>query len=300
MATLTQWISAWIDRRSIRLAPQTISGYRRMLQNYVKTSTAGQMQLGEIKPEDLICLLSPIVASGHTRAAQLVQVLIGAALRDACRQRVIDWNPMECVDKIQHHKERTKWLTTEQARQLLEANRDDKYFIAWLLMLCCGLRRGEILGLRWEDVDFVGQVLHVRRQRIRVDGKVLETRPKSDASIRDIPLDEILIGELRKVQAGRYVLETDGEPVTDRTLQRALEAALDRAGVPRVTLHGLRHTMASTAASRGVPIKMLQAIMGHAQYSTTADVYAHVDRRGVCSAAQVIAFSTFGARLEIA
>lgn len=300
MATLTQWISAWIDRRSIRLAPQTISGYRRLLRKYVETSTAGALQIGEIKPEDLICMLSPIVGSGHTRAAQLVQVLVGAALRDACRQRVIGWNPMECVDKIRHHRERTAWLTTEQARRLLEANRDEPFYVAWLLMLCCGLRRGEMLGLMWDDVDFAGQVLRIRRQRIRVDGKIIETRPKSDASIRDIPLDEILIDELRRFRAGRYVLEAAGAPVTDKTLQRALEAAIGRADVPRVTLHGLRHTMASTAASRGVPIKILQAIMGHAQYSTTADVYAHVDRREVCSAAKVIAFSTFGARLEIA
>lgn len=291
MVTLTDWVQSWIERRSIRLAPSTISGYRGSLRRYITPSVVGAMALDEIAPEDLIVLLSPIIGRGHTRQAQLVQILVGAALRDAVRQRIIPWNPMDMVDKVRHKSRMTAWLTPDQAAKLLRSAMDagDPYYIAWMLGLCCGLRRGEILGLHTDDIDHAAGVLHVRRQLVRVDGQMLETPPKTLSSIRDVPMPPALADRLRFAQRGRVVMATpDG-------LQIGLDAACRRAGVPRITLHGLRHSMAAVAATEGVPIKVLQEIMGHAQYSTTADVYAHVDRAAVRIAAGKVA-----ARLEIA
>lgn len=292
MVSLTEWVQSWIERRSIRLRPSTISGYRGSLRRYITPSPVGSMPLDQIAPEDLIVLLSPIIGRGFTRQAQLVQILIGAALKDAVRQRIIGWNPMDCVDKVQHKSQKTPWLTPDQAAQLLRSARAaaDPLYPAWLLGLCCGLRRGEILGLRWTDIDFDAGEIHVRRQLIRVDGRILETLPKTSTSCRDIPLPEVLSDRLRFMRRGHRVVEA-----TPDGLQDALDAACKRAGVPRITLHGLRHSMAAVAASEGIPIKDLQEIMGHAQYSTTADVYAHVDRTAVRSAARKVA-----ARLEIA
>ena len=292
MVTLSVWVQSWIERRSIRLRPSTISGYKGSLRRYVEPSPVGSLPLDSISPEDLIVLLSPIVGRGFTRQAQLVQILVNAALRDAVRQRVIPWNPMECVDRIQHKSKLTPWLTPDQAAQLLRSARaaSDPLYVAWLLGLCCGLRRGEILGLRWTDVDFAAGVLHIRRQLVRVDGQLLETPPKSLTSVRDVPLPAMLADQLRFRRCGLRVVQS-----TPDALQGALDAACVRAGVPRITLHGLRHSMAAVAATEGVPIKVLQEIMGHAQYSTTADVYAHVDRTAVRFAAQKVA-----ARLEIA
>lgn len=291
MVDLSMWVQSWIERRSIRLRPSTISGYQGSLRRYIEPSPVGSMPLDEIAPEDLIVLLSPIVARGHTRQAQLVQILIGAALRDAVRRQIIPRNPMDCVDKIQHKSKMTPWLTPDQAAKLLRSAREagDPFYAAWLLGFCCGLRRGEILGLRVADVDFAGGVLHVRRQLVRVDGRILETPPKTLTSVRDIPLPAVLADVLRFAGRDRIVLATPD------ALQGALDAACRRADVPRITLHGMRHTMAAVAASEGVAIKVLQEIMGHAQYSTTADIYAHVDRAAVKNAARRVA-----ARLEIA
>lgn len=290
MVILSVWVSSWIERRSIRLRPSTISGYRGSLRRYIEPSAVGDLPLDEIQPEDLIVLLSPIVGKGYTRQAQLVQILVGAALKDAVRQRIISWNPMDLVDRIQHRPEMTPWLTPDESVQLLKSAREaaDPLLDAWILGLCCGLRRGEILGLLAEDVDHAAGVLHVRRQLVRVDGRIFESPPKSFASVRDVPLPQELSDRLRW-RAGRVVNVSAGR------LQDALEAACRRAGVPRITLHGLRHSMAAVAAVEGVPIKVLQEIMGHAQYTTTADVYAHVDRTAVR-----IATRTVAARLEIA
>ena len=235
-------------------------------------------------------LLSPIVAKGYTRQAQLVQILLGAALKDAVKRQIIQRNPMDCVDKIQHKSRFTAWLTPDQAAQLLRSAREagDPLLPAWILGLSCGLRRGEILGLRSSDIDFAAGVIHIRRQLVRVDGRVLETPPKTMNSIRDIEMPPMLADLLR--WRGERVIEA-----TPDGLQAALDAACRRAEVPRITLHGMRHTMAAVAASEGVAIKVLQKIMGHAQYSTTADVYAHVDRTAVRVASVRVA-----ARLEIA
>lgn len=291
MVTLSAWVRSWIERRSIRLKASTISGYKGSLRRYITPSVVGDLPLDKIAPEDLIVLLSPIVAKGYTRQAQLVQILVGAALKDAVRQRIIPWNPMDCVDKIQHKSKMTPWLTPDQSAQLLRSAREaaDPLYPAWLLGLCCGLRRGEILGLKRSDVDFAAGWIHIRRQLVRVDGKLMETTPKSAASIRDIPLPEVLSDQLRFLARERIILATpDG-------LQAALDVACARAKVPRITLHGMRHSMAAVAATEGIAIKDLQEIMGHAQYSTTADVYAHVDRTAVRKAAGRVA-----ARLEIA
>lgn len=291
MVSLSMWVQSWIERRSIRLRPSTISGYKGSLRRYITPSVVGDLPLDQVAPEDLIVLLSPIVAKGYTRQAQLVQILLGAALKDAVKRQIIPRNPMDCVDKIQHKSTMTAWLTPDQALQLLRSAKDagDPMLIAWELGLCCGLRRGEILGLKLTDIDFAAGVIHIRRQLIRVDGMVMETPPKTLSSIREIPLPASLSDQLRFLGRDRIV------PATADGLQAALDAACSRARVPRITLHGMRHTMAAVAASEGVAIKDLQELMGHAHYSTTADVYAHVDRAAVCRAAGRVA-----ARLEIA
>lgn len=292
MVSLSVWVGSWIDRRSIRLRPSTISGYRGSLKRYIEPSPVGSLPIDQIEPEDLIVLLSPIVGRGYTRQAQLVQILIGAALKDALRRRLISWNPMDLVDKIQHKSQITPWLTPDQSVQLLRSAREagDPFLIAWLLGLCCGLRRGEILGLIRDDVDCDQLLIHVKRQLIRVDRRQMLTPPKSNSSIRDIPLPSSLAEMLRFIPRGQHVVLATADG-----LQKALTAACMRAGVPRITLHGLRHSMAAVAAVEGVPIKVLQQMMGHAQYTTTADIYAHVDRKAVRSAAGMTA-----ARLEIA
>lgn len=296
--TLTETVKGWIDRREINRAPSTIYGYRTLLRKYIEPSAAGDMPIEDLDESDMIELLRPLIVRGCTRQAQLLQILVAAVLKDACRRRWIPWNPMEGVEKIRHQSQLTAWLTVDQARQLLQSARirEDPLYIAWILMLCCGLRRGEMLGLRWTDIDFDQALLRVQRQRIRIDGDILTTRLKSRSSARVIPLDAHILAILR-LGRGRDGFVLEG--ITDRTLQIGLDRALRAADLPRVTLHGLRHTMASVAAGEAISIKILQGLLGHAHYQTTADIYAHVDQLPRVQAARIIAGTLLGARLEI-
>ena len=292
MVSLTAWVESWIDGRSIRLKPSTIDGYRGNLRRYIASHPIGSMPIGEIAPEHIIVLLAPIVAKGYTRQAQLVQILLGAAFKAAVKQRILTYNPVDCVDKLQHSAKKTPWLTAEQARQFLRCarQRKDPFLLAWELGMVCGLRRGEILGLKYQDIDFDRMQLHVCRQRIQLHGQLIEAPPKSRTSVRMIPISAQMADQLRFQRRDGYLIDC-----SVGALCRALESALTAAQLPRITLHGLRHTMAAVAASDGVPIKILQQIMGHAQFSTTADVYAHVDLSALRGAALQIA-----TRLEIA
>lgn len=292
MVSLTAWMESWIECRSIRLKPSTIDGYRGNLRRYIAPHPIGDMPINEIAPEHIVVLLAPIVAKGYTRQAQLVQIMLGAALKYAVKQRILMYNPVDCVDKIQHTSKETPWLTADQARHFLRVARDrrDPFLLAWQLGMVCGLRRGEILGIKYQDIDFDRLQLHVCRQRVPRNGKLIEAPPKSRTSVRDIPISSAMAEQLRFMRRDGYLVDC-----SMGMLYTALEKALRAAQLPRISLHGLRHTMAAVAASDGVPIKILQMIMGHAQFSTTADVYAHVDRGALRGAALQIA-----TRLEIA
>ena len=296
--TLSDLVSRWINIKSINRAPSTISGYRRLHRLYIAPTDVGSAEASSLCDEDMVTLLSPLIKRGCTRQAQLLQTLVSAAYRSAIRKHLLRYNPMDEIDRVEHFSRFTPWLSVEQARLLLTSSAEagDPYYVAWLLMLCCGLRRGEMLALKWSDVDEIRSELHVCRQRIDIDGETLITRPKSEKSIRDIPLDDDLLALLRLCR-GPHDDILHG--VTRTMLAKGLDRALTRADLPRVTLHGLRHTMAAVAAGDGVPVKVLQGLMGHAHYQTTADVYAHVNRQPRIEAAHLIAHSLLGARLEI-
>ena len=294
---LSELVAAWINARALNLAPSTISGYRRLLRLYIAETAVGAAEIGSLDGSDMIELLRPLIARGCTRQAQLLQILVSAALKSAVKRRELQWNPMDEVDRIKHRSKITPWLTIDQARKLLtcSAEADDPYYIAWVLMLSCGLRRGEMLALEWGDVDFSRALLHVQRQHVDVDGVHYITKPKSFSSVRDIPLDDHVLSILRLQARPAGCIIT----ATKTTLADALDRALQRANLPRITLHGLRHTMASVAVEDGIPVKVLQGLMGHSHYQTTADIYAHINQRPRVEAARLISHSLLGARLEI-
>jgi len=295
---LSECVKSWINARTLSRAPSTISGYNRLYRLYIVDTRVGGMVLDDLDGSDMIELLSPLIRRGCTRQAQLLQVLVSAALRQAVRKRLLTWSPMDEVEKVGHVSKLSAWLTVDQARQLLatSAAAGDPFYVAWLLMLCCGLRRGEMLGLRWSDIDRGRRLLHVERQKIEIDGEVLITRPKSACSVRDIPLNETILNRI-PLHRGR---DADILPRVSRSmLAHALDLAIIRADVPRVTLHGLRHTMAATAAEDSISVKVLQTLLGHAHFQTTADIYAHVNETPRIQAIQAISESLLSARLEI-
>lgn len=284
-----RWLSGWIDLRAPALAPRTVDCYRSALRLHI-APTIGSRALSNLKPKHVSSMLADLVAAGHSRTAQLCYTILRAALRDAVRAGKLSHNPCDQIEPPRHRRADPRWWTPQELRAFIAAAADSRYLLAWQLALCCGLRRGELAGLRWSDVDQPSGVLHIRNQRQRVGGRLIDAPPKSASGRRDIPIppglipmleQQLLLHQASAIIGGYepvYVVSTDGRPIPPETLNRALAADVARSGVRPINLHGLRHSMATLAVSLGVPMRVLQQLLGHASFSVTAGTYAHVLR----------------------
>lgn len=210
-------------------------------------------------------------AAKHPRAAQLTYAMLHAALAKAVDLDMITRSPLKACIKPMHTARRAAVLSISQLSQYIAAARTQPAFPLLLLMATCGLRRSEALGLMWQDI--AGDQIRVSRQRIRIAHEYRAAPLKSAAAARVLPLAAPIGRELAAVRVrsmAGWVCD-----ITPETLRKQHIAALRLAQLPPITLHGLRHSMATAAAANGCPIKVLQGILGHARYQLTADLYAN-------------------------
>ena len=162
--------------------------------------------------------------------------------------------------------------------------------------LATGLRRGELLGLKWSDIDFNLGVIMVQRQVTRIDGEIVEAPLKTKNSYRNISISgdtiEVLKEQKKKV-TGEYVFPPpNGGPISPDSVLNMLHRVLERAGLPKVRFHNLRHTFATLALQNGVDIKTVYSMLGHYSAGFTLDTYTHVT-----TPAQMEAANTMGSVL---
>ena len=162
--------------------------------------------------------------------------------------------------------------------------------LAILLSLCTGLRIGELCALQWKDIDLEKRILTVNKtiQRVQVNEstartKLVITSPKSASSIREIPIPECLIEQLKQFEdnADSYILSGTLKPVEPRTLQYRFAKILDNANLPSVHFHSLRHAFATNCVAAGFDVKTLSEILGHSSVELTLNRYVHssMDRK---------------------
>ena len=267
MKNLDAIVVDYIKVRAPHLAPRTVELYTSLLR-FIPPFPVTPRAIDEIQGNPFLL--------EHERTAQLVDKLICAACRRAYRYGELDSMPWMHTDRVHHQQQRRRCWTAQQAIVFLQSERGSPYYATWLLAICCGLRRGELLGVRWSDIE--GRMLRVRNQRYRLDGLIVDAPPKTRTSCRSIPLPEAVMDALRarrRADMGRrYVCPCDGP----EELRRAFRAACGRAGVEPIALHGLRHTFATIATNRaGIPAKQLQSVLGHASIGLTMDTYTHDD-----------------------
>lgn len=261
---LEQWLETFV--RPFRAA-STTACYRRAINALPPSVTACPIdQLNGMTLQAAINRQS----SKHPRAAQLTYAMLHVALGKAVELGIVNRSPLAGCIKPQHRTKRAAVLSLNQLQAYITAAREQPSFPLLLLMATCGLRRGEALGLMWQDIS--GDTLRVCRQRVRIDRAYRVTDLKSKAAHRVLPLAAPISAELARIRVRSFsgwVCDT-----TPEALRKQHRAALSAADLPGVTLHGLRHSMATAAAADGCPIKVLQSILGHARYQLTADLYA--------------------------
>lgn len=266
--TIENWLSDWLALRSAELKPRTQEQYSDLIRRYIVPGL-GSIPAEDLRPDHLRHLLAEICAAGHTRTAELVYVLCRCAFAD------LDNLDFRKVRRPAHKQQTPAAWSDADMLAYLAALKDHPHALALQCGLILGLRRGEICGLRWGDIDFDAEEVHIINQRIRLaTGELVDAPPKSATSARTIPIPAPLLGALKASRGlpGAYVcrLTPSGLDSAHRRLVQAL-------GLPYIPLHGLRHSMATSCIRHGGEMRSLQQILGHASYSTTANRYTHPD-----------------------
>lgn len=272
--TAGEYLTSWLDTfvRPFR-APNTTACYRRAI-NALPVSVAAS----ELTALDGMVIQAAInqQAAKHPRAAQLTFATLHAAFSKAVQLGYIDRHPMTACIRPAHQPRKACILTPAQLAAYISAARREACFPLLLIIATMGLRRAEALGLTWAAIDLASGVMHVAQQRVRANHG-LQLRPlKSRASNRVLPIPEPVASELADWRADQRVVSFSGFvfDTNPDSLRKAHLRAVDRAGLPKVTLHGLRHSVATAAAVTGCPMKVLQGILGHSTYQLTANLYA--------------------------
>lgn len=268
--TYDEWFTIYLDLYKRRIAAKTRESYTRLHQ---LLTPLHRLQLDRLTPDDVQAALIGVEIDAGSRQAQLAYTLLHGALRRAVRSKHLTSNPVDAIDKPEHQSEVGRAISQEEWQLLLpEINAD----IGLALLAFAGLRRGEALGLKRGDIDQASGLIHIRRQRIRVNGQLATAPPKSAAAVRDVPILPELDAALRRLPL--MLPNTLLVPCSPETLARRWRRAQERAGIAQpYRLHDLRHTYATRMVRAGVNVRVLQYMIGHATLDLTMKTYTHID-----------------------
>jgi integrase len=291
-------LHTWLPRKQVSLRPSTWDGYRRNIELHV-VPHIGRLPLRRLRGHHLDALYAELLANGRAdgiggldaKSVLEIHVILHRALRDAYGQGLIVRNIADDAEPPKRRRPRTdvrSW-NAAQLQAFLRTAKTDRLFPAFWLAANTGMRRSELLGLRWEDVDFASGNLSINRSLVSVSYELHESRGKTHNSRRWVDLDAATAHVLEHWrdrldrELGRPVSEDDyvfctpsGAPTHPDRFTQIFNKLVGRAGVPRRRLHDLRHTHATLLLKAGVPIKVVSERLGHATPGFTMATYQHV------------------------
>ena len=278
----------------VKLRPSTFKTSQGFLKNHIKPQIGG-IPLADLTSLDLQRFYKHLLDGGRVdrieakkkptglapKTVRNIHQMIGSAYNLAMEQKLVTRNPTQgcALPKVEHKEMKT--LTADQLSAFFQEARDSGVFALYYIDLTTGLRRGELLGLKWSDIDLEKGDLRVQRQIGRIDGKIIEMPLKTKNAYRTLPLSadaiSVLMQQRRKTGNSEWVFPSPtGGPMSPDSVLHMLHRVLKRAGLPKVRFHDLRHTFATLALQNGVDIKTVSGMLGHFSAGFTLDTYAHV------------------------
>ncbi len=310
-AFLATWLT---DSAARKVRPRTLAGYEQTVRLHL-TPRIGRVQLQRLTPQHLERLMNAELAEGRSpRSVGQDLAVLRTALNVAMRWGLIGRNVATLVEAPRVREREVSPLTTSDARRIMQAVRGDRLEPLIAIALGLGLRQSEALGLRWDDFDASVRTLSIRRALQRYGGAFHLDEPKTARSRRTIPLPDPLVRVLQehrarqiaeRLQAGPawqgsgwgdlIFASPIGEPLHGTTITKQFRGLLTRAGMPPLRYHALRHGAASLMAAQGVPPRVAMEVLGHAQISTTMNLYSHVALDSQRDAVERIGQAVWGA-----
>jgi integrase len=299
-ATLETFLfGTWLPAMEPTLAPSTVLSYKNILRARV-APTLGAVPLQALAASQLNALYARLLANGRSngggalshRSVRYTHTVVRKALKDACRWGLVGRNVADLANppKVTKTRKWTTWSPSEIGTFLRHVEAD-RLSPLWELTANTGMRRGELLGLRWEDLDFDAATVTIRRALVVVGYKVMIRPTKTDRP-RVIALDAgmvAILNEWRRFQleerlawgpayhdSGYIFTKEDGSPLHPDETSKRFNRLLASVAIPRIRFHDVRHTWATTALAAGVHPKIVAERLGHGSIQITLDTYSHV------------------------
>lgn len=289
--TVAAYLVQWLAAAKPDLAGVTHDRYEQLVRVHIMP-TLGKRRLVELRPQHVHALYTAKRETLSETTVHHLHACLHTALQQAVRWEIVSRNVCDLVKAPRVEKYAAAVLTRDQERQLLAAARGDRLEALYVLALTTGMREGELLGLKWENVDLTAGLLWVRTAlSVPKSGTTLK-RPKNKSSDRPVILVSIAADALtqhKRRQAEERLAAGDrwqdrglvfpntigGFILPGNFLRRGFWPLLERAGLPRLRLHDLRHNFSTGLHEAGVPVEQVSALLGHARTSTTLDIYTH-------------------------
>ncbi len=317
--TLGQYLlERWLPAMRTTIKPATLSSYRGHVTPYL-VPRLGHIRLQELTADDLQRCYADLLTDGRrqhgggplsTKTVANIHGCVRKALNDAVRWGLIGRNPALAAKSPSAQTAELSIWSPAQLRVFLDHVADDRFYAVWLLFCTTGMRRGEVAGLSWSNVDLDAGVISVVDTLVTVDSKAIRGTPKTRKGRRRIAVDDATVAALRTHRATQLqerlaagpawqdhdavVALEDGRPAHPQRITAAFRRHADAAGLPRIRLHDLRHSYATAALGAGVPVKVVSERLGHANTAITSDLYMHVPDEMDRAAADTIAASILG------
>lgn len=301
--TLGNYLLKWLqDFAKVNTAPLTYEGYSYIVKSHILPSGIGSIKLDKLKPVDIQHYYAEKLQNGRkdgtgglsSKSVYSHHRLLHESLEHAVKWRIIPNNPVKATIPPKPQKKRMNTLSKEHIHTLLNEAKKTDISGPIYLAINTGMRRGEILGLRWIDVDFTSGILRVLQtiQRVNNRGIIIKDSPKTDGGARTIAISESVVSYLKQVKAdykknksllgdcyqdyGLVFARPDGSPLDPDTFSRSFKKLVNNLDIPTVRFHDLRHSHATLLLQQGEHPKIVSERLGHSTIGITMDTYSHV------------------------
>jgi integrase len=298
---LAKWFAGYVQKN---LALNTIKGYKVNIEKHI-IPAIGHIQLMKLRPIEVQKFYDDLLASGLSATSVLyIHRVLHKALENAVKLQIIYRNVSDYVDLPKKKRYICRVLDENQVRELLNKCHGTEIYVAVLLAVSLGLRRGGVLGLRWDDIDFVNNIIAIRRTQVILEGNVIYAPVKSMKSNRDLLISDriatILVTQKRWQEENKQffgdayqdnhlvICNEVGLPISASLLDKRFKRILVRNELPIIRFHDLRHTNATLMLKKGIPAKIASERLGHSTIGITLDLYSHVDNSMQKAAAEII------------